>query len=588
LIAVSIPGLDPSAAPVLRRGSSGDWVAFLQGALTVLGYDTGAPDGEFGPNTERAVQAFQADHALTADGVVGPRTWAAIAEAGASAAGGSGTTPGGSTPSGRRELDPDTAPVLERNDEGDWVLYLQNLLVAAGEDTGPLDGDFGPITQGAVMRFQGSAGISVDGDVGPHTWGALKPFADVHPMEPPYGSAVHHGGGGHPGGQPGGGGHGGGHGVTVAVQPEDQIVDESLMFHLPVTNGGGQRVYVRHVAWEASSQGRSMASEELIEDWLEPGQMAEASVPFNTGPAPQGETYDFVMQATAIYELENSDADLRTATVARTVTVDDQGRTSSGTAPSGGGSKEPTGSEVSLTVIPDSELDTVGDGLNLNFDVLNASSVEVVIMSIEWTVTSGVSRQSGHVDPPDVLGPAGSMDASDVVPMGPASDEPYACTASATVVYAVGTEVKRSAPASSSFTIDGEGKVNGTARGPGGGGGAEPTGAPSYQLNVTAPHAVMDNGLLFAAAQVLNNGDAAGDVEVTATLSGAMSSSNSTHSPGLLPSEGIVAEVSVMLPPDRTDTFLFVLDCGFTSAEGASQQSSIGLTVTPDGTVTQG
>jgi peptidoglycan hydrolase-like protein with peptidoglycan-binding domain len=35
-------------------------------------------DGDFGPGTERAVKAWQAKNGLTADGIVGPKTLAAM------------------------------------------------------------------------------------------------------------------------------------------------------------------------------------------------------------------------------------------------------------------------------------------------------------------------------------------------------------------------------------------------------------------------------------------------------------------------------------------------------------------------------
>jgi peptidoglycan hydrolase-like protein with peptidoglycan-binding domain len=58
----------------LKRGN-GD-VKQLQTALQDLGYDVGKAgvDGKFGPDTEKAVKAFQREHGLTPDGVIGRHT----------------------------------------------------------------------------------------------------------------------------------------------------------------------------------------------------------------------------------------------------------------------------------------------------------------------------------------------------------------------------------------------------------------------------------------------------------------------------------------------------------------------------------
>ena len=50
----------------------------VQTALSALGYDPGPVDGQVGPKTRAAVRAFQRDHKLLADGVVGPVTRGAL------------------------------------------------------------------------------------------------------------------------------------------------------------------------------------------------------------------------------------------------------------------------------------------------------------------------------------------------------------------------------------------------------------------------------------------------------------------------------------------------------------------------------
>ena len=68
------------ARPTLRRGTKGERVEELQRLLLRLGYDLGSSgaDSVFGRTTESAVRAFQKSRGLTVDGVVGPRTWAAL------------------------------------------------------------------------------------------------------------------------------------------------------------------------------------------------------------------------------------------------------------------------------------------------------------------------------------------------------------------------------------------------------------------------------------------------------------------------------------------------------------------------------
>ncbi len=64
--------------PTVKKGSKGDAVRMLQQILTDFGYSSDAVDGDFGPKTEKAVKEFQTDFSLVVDGIVGPKTWAAL------------------------------------------------------------------------------------------------------------------------------------------------------------------------------------------------------------------------------------------------------------------------------------------------------------------------------------------------------------------------------------------------------------------------------------------------------------------------------------------------------------------------------
>ena len=67
-----------AARPELARGADGAPVLLLQRLLAEQGFSAGAIDGDFGPNTERALRAFQADAGLAVTGRADAATWEAL------------------------------------------------------------------------------------------------------------------------------------------------------------------------------------------------------------------------------------------------------------------------------------------------------------------------------------------------------------------------------------------------------------------------------------------------------------------------------------------------------------------------------
>lgn len=69
--------LTDGSAPIhstVAEGDTGSVVTGLQYELNKFGYDLEV-DGNFGPKTKAAVEAFQERAGVTVDGIVGPNTW---------------------------------------------------------------------------------------------------------------------------------------------------------------------------------------------------------------------------------------------------------------------------------------------------------------------------------------------------------------------------------------------------------------------------------------------------------------------------------------------------------------------------------
>lgn len=157
---VVAPSPTPSSTS-LKQGSTGQAVKDLQTKLNSLGFDCGQVDGDFGPKTEAAVEAFQTAAGIEVDGHVGPQTMAALAA--------------------YKKPEPIVIPIdpkpvyvptrtLYLGCDGDDVKKMQHQLNIKGASPKLVeDGSFGPKTDQELRDFQKANGLEVDGRCGPKT-----------------------------------------------------------------------------------------------------------------------------------------------------------------------------------------------------------------------------------------------------------------------------------------------------------------------------------------------------------------------------------------------------------------------------------
>jgi N-acetylmuramoyl-L-alanine amidase len=74
LLALSIAQPEAQAAQMVRMGSTGSDVTYIQSVLKKLGYFPAETTGYYGPVTSNAVKQFQQDFGLEMTGEIGPKT----------------------------------------------------------------------------------------------------------------------------------------------------------------------------------------------------------------------------------------------------------------------------------------------------------------------------------------------------------------------------------------------------------------------------------------------------------------------------------------------------------------------------------
>ena len=155
----------PTSTPTPRMfqmNAVGVEVRQMQERLAALGYYTGEADGQFGAGTRAAVEAFQRQHGLDADGIAGETTLTLLYSDQAQMF---APTP---APSSTPEI-----TTLSSGSTGEQVKQLQTRLQELGFYTGKIDGDYGKGTKTAVTAFQQQHGLDADGIAGGKTLAML-------------------------------------------------------------------------------------------------------------------------------------------------------------------------------------------------------------------------------------------------------------------------------------------------------------------------------------------------------------------------------------------------------------------------------
>jgi peptidoglycan hydrolase-like protein with peptidoglycan-binding domain len=133
-------------------------ISMVQELLTRRGFNPGAIDGIKGAATKAAIAKAQTYYGLEVDGIIGPRTLAAL-QSDTYEFGGNATT---------------VTPKKVNITSSSSTVNLQSLLASRGFYKGAIDGIKGPATNAAILQAQAFYKLEVDGIAGSQTLAALQ------------------------------------------------------------------------------------------------------------------------------------------------------------------------------------------------------------------------------------------------------------------------------------------------------------------------------------------------------------------------------------------------------------------------------